>query len=130
MCGSDSSPAVGPSMVITTFPLPITYWLASHDTVGFPGSWGTSCAPARGMSPQALLEVLVKQEADDRVDGSLGEAHPNSSGQVAVGHSAGFHKHSPVAGHNVWRPEEQEEQCNRVEHSAQLLFTLDLVHAQ
>ena len=53
------------------------------------------------MSPQALLEVLVEQEADDWVDGSLGEAHPNSSGQVTVRHGAGFHKHSPVAGHDV-----------------------------
>lgn len=75
-------------------------------------------------------ELLVEDEAEDRVDPCLGKRHPDGGGQVHLGDGAGLNEDPQVAGHNVGGPEQQEEQGDHVEHLAEPFLHLKLLQHQ
>ncbi|KAA8591396.1 hypothetical protein FQN60_002339 [Etheostoma spectabile] len=82
--------------------------LASADSTGMVIIWRRE--QNGQVSSQHFPQVLVEQETEDGVDSGLGEAHPDSDGEVPVRDAAGLDKHPPEACHDVRSPEDQEEQ--------------------
>ena len=102
----------------------------AFQVAGEGGLRGLGALAAGKLGSETVPQLPVEEETHHGVDAGLRECQPHRGCQVGLRDSSRAHQDAQVTGHHPGAPEEQEEQCNRVEHSAQLLFTLDLVHAQ
>ena len=102
----------------------------AFQVAGEGGLRGLGALAAGKLGSETVPQLPVEEETHHGVDAGLRECQPHRGCQVGLRDSSRAHQDAQVTGHHIGAPEEQEEQCNRVEHSAQLLFTLDLVHAQ
>lgn len=85
---------------------------------------------AKKMSSEADPELLVENEAEDGVDSCLSKGHPDRGGQVDLRDGAGLDEDAQVTGHNVRRPQEQEEEGDHVEHLTDPFLRFELLQDQ